>query len=323
MSRVTNQRRKQKLQPVDVERVVPRAAFYKRVSSDEQEERGTIASQGDYLAERYRADFRIDAPLGVRMEYVGEYADDGWSGAIPLRDRPAGRRLLEDAAAGKFDVVIVYKVDRLGRRARVLIEAHDELEAHGVAITSATEPFDTRPGPQQHIGRFVFQLLASIAELDRATIAMNTMNGKQRVARERRFVNGCVPFGYDVDEHEHLVPSQRRVEQVDMTESDIVRDIFNRAAAGYSCYQTAEWLSHAGVPSKRYHYNKQLHQLVDSRNTASVWTSRRVWETIRNPVYKGERVLSFGMNDLEHAVDKLVSPEVWAMANKHIRRARP
>ena len=61
------------------------------------------------------------------MRYIGEYTDEGWSGTIPLCDRPGGARLLEDARDGKFDVVIVYKVDRLGRSARVLLDAHDEL----------------------------------------------------------------------------------------------------------------------------------------------------------------------------------------------------
>ena len=62
-------------------------------------------------------------------------------------------------------MVIVYRLDRLGRTARVLLDAHDQLASFGVAISSATEPFDTRTS----IGRFVFQLLGSIAELERET----------------------------------------------------------------------------------------------------------------------------------------------------------
>lgn len=320
-SLTTRRARQKKHQQTTLEPTVPRAVFYKRVSSDEQEEKGTIASQGSYLQMRYEADFRVDAPPTVRMDYVGEYADDGYSGALPLGDRPAGRRLLDDARAGKFDVVIVYKVDRLGRRARVLIDAHDELESYGVAITSATEPFDTRPGPQQHIGRFVFQLLASIAELDRANIAINTMNGKHRVAREGRFVNGCVPFGYDVDDDEHLVPSQRTVPQLGITESDMVREIFRRVGAGDSCYLTADWLTKAGVPSLRYLYNKQLRRLVEGGNTSTIWTNRRVWETIKNPVYKGDRLLSFGASTYEHEVPELVTTAVWELANQKMKTA--
>jgi len=64
----------------------------------------------------------------------------GWSDAIPLQDRPSRARLLSDAKAGRLKVVIVDKLDRLGRTARVLLDAHDELERLGVAILSASEP---------------------------------------------------------------------------------------------------------------------------------------------------------------------------------------
>ena len=301
---------------------IPRVVFYCRVSTDEQEERGTIESQRSYLHERYRVDFREDAPAATRMQLVGEYTDDGYSGAKPLTERPGATRLMADAAAGVFDAVIVYKVDRLGRSVRVLVDAHDELELYGVAIMSATEPFDTRPGPQQAIGKFVFQLLGSIAELERSTIKMRTMDGKYRVASEGKFINGVVPFGFAVDDLDHLVPSQLLVPQLGISESSLVRQIFERVAGGESCQSIADGLARAGVPSTRRIFNKEHRRMVTTGRAAARWTYRRVWETIRNPVYKGVRLLSFDQRELEQRVVPIVSDALWAAANTRLRRRR-
>jgi site-specific DNA recombinase len=122
-------------------------ALYLRVSSEEQRDRETIKIQDDFL-EQYRSLYE----LGV----ADIYKDDGISGTIPLQERPEGRRLLEDAKAGNFDTVLVYRLDRLGRSLLVIVDAHDRLQAAGVALRSATEPIDTSTPS----GRLIFQMLA-------------------------------------------------------------------------------------------------------------------------------------------------------------------
>jgi site-specific DNA recombinase len=101
---------------------------------------------------------------------------------------PEGSWLLEAAALGSIDAVVIYKLDRLGRTAKVLLDAHEQLEHLGVAIISATEPFDTRTS----IGRFVFQLLGWIAELERATIRDRMNPGRD--ARRARADSSTDPF---------------------------------------------------------------------------------------------------------------------------------
>ena len=131
-----------------------RVALYLRVSSDEQRENETIEVQRDFLR-RYCELHGLEA--------VGEYPDDGVTGTIPLAKRPHGARLLQDANAGKFGGVLFYRVSRLGRRLAVALEAYEQLDATGVIVKSATEPIDT----STPIGRFIFQMLSSFAELDR------------------------------------------------------------------------------------------------------------------------------------------------------------
>ena len=163
-----------------------RVALYARVSTEDQADRGTIQAQLALLRNLAQA---------YGWEVIGEYVDDGFSGTLPLDQRPHGRRLLEDARNARFSAVIAYRLDRLGRSLRALLDAHDALERAGVTIRSATEPFDT----STPIGTFLFQLLASLAELERSTMQERMTMGRDRVARDGKWTGGPIPFGYDVD----------------------------------------------------------------------------------------------------------------------------
>jgi len=83
-----------------------RVGLYMRVSSEEQKTKDTIETQDGFLEEYCKL---------YSCEIAGVYKDAAVSGTVPLHERPAGRELLEDAEAGKFDVVLVYKLDRVGR----------------------------------------------------------------------------------------------------------------------------------------------------------------------------------------------------------------
>ncbi len=194
-----------------------RVACYARVSTEDQAERQTVDAQRDFLA-RYCELHQLPV--------AGVYVDDGISGTVPLDARPEGRRLLQDAEAGLFTVVLVYRLDRLGRSLKSLLAAHEQLEAAGVAIRSGTEPFDTA----SPIGKFLFSLLGSMAELERETIAERMSRGRDRVAGQGQYTGGVIPTGYELDADRRLVPSTRIVEQLGMSEADMVRDIFRRIA---------------------------------------------------------------------------------------------
>ncbi len=122
-----------------------RVALYFRVSSLEQRDVGTIETQRQYL-ERYTAD--------RELEVADSYADDGVPGTIPFHERAEGRRLLEDAKAGKFQSVVCYKLDRVGRSLLNVVDAHDRLEVLGVGLRSAKEQLETTTPA----GRLQFQM---------------------------------------------------------------------------------------------------------------------------------------------------------------------
>ncbi len=175
-----------------------RVALYMRVSSEEQRERQTIQMQQEFLSEYARV---------MELEVVDTYPDDGVLGTIPLEERSEGRRLLEDAKAGKFDTVLVYKLDRLGRTLLVTVEAHDKLAGVGVALRSPHGAIDTST---PH-GRFAFQTLASVAELERENIRTRTRDGLHRAFRAGKYM-GVVPYSYaaNKDARLEIVPEEPR-----------------------------------------------------------------------------------------------------------------
>src|SRR5215217_5537945 len=204
-----------------------RVALYLRVSSEEQRDRETIELQRDFLEQYCNLH---------ELEVTDVYEDNGVSGTIPVHERPEGRRLLEDAKEGGFGTVLVYRLDRLGRSLLVIVDAHDRLEEVGVAMRSGTEPIDT----SNPSGRLIFQMLASFAEFERASIRERTQAGLHRALRNGKQL-GMIPYGYDISPDGSFVIIE--------DEARIVAEIIANIAAGATLYSEAERLNDEGVPS--------------------------------------------------------------------------
>ncbi len=137
-----------------------RAALYLRTSTLDQ----TTANQAIELR-RY---------VEARGWAAVEYDDSGVSGAKDRR--PALDRLLADAKRRKFDVLVCWRLDRLGRSLRHLITLLDELQSLGVAFVSLAEGIDaTTPA-----GRLQMHVLAAIAEFERGRLRERVLAGLQR-----------------------------------------------------------------------------------------------------------------------------------------------
>src|SRR5215207_944298 len=203
-----------------------KVALYLRVSSDEQRDRESIKTQREFFDQYCEL---------YGLEVTEIYADDGVSGTIPLHERPEGRRLLEDARAEKFETLLVYRLDRLGRSLLVIVDAHDRLQATGASLRSATEPIDT----SNPSGRLIFQMLASFAEYERQTIGERTRAGLHRAYRNGKHL-GRIPYGYDINEDGAF--------EVVEHEARVVREIVANVAAGASLYSEAVRLNDQDGP---------------------------------------------------------------------------
>jgi site-specific DNA recombinase len=195
------------------------------------------------------------------------YADDGVSGTIPLHERPEGRRLLEDAREGKFSTLLVYRLDWLGRSQLVTVDAHDRLQACGVALKSATEPIDT----SNPSGRLIFQMLASFAEYERETIRERTQAGLQRAYRGGKHF-GAAPYGYRTDDRGFL--------QVVPEEAELVREIIENVAEGSTLYAEAKRLNDLGLATPGWRYGKK-------RPGTKLWSVMTVSNIVRQSAYSG------------------------------------
>jgi DNA invertase Pin-like site-specific DNA recombinase len=137
-----------------------RAAIYARVSTLDQEPENQLGELRRYVAAR---------------GWTGaEYVDRGQSGAKDRR--PALDQLLADAKRRRFDVLVCWKLDRLGRNLKHLVMLLDDLAALGIAFVSLGEGIDaTTPA-----GKLQLHILAAIAEFERARIVERVRAGLQR-----------------------------------------------------------------------------------------------------------------------------------------------
>ncbi len=204
------------------------AVGYLRVSTSEQ------AREGYSLAAQERAIRAYCQAQGWELSEV--YADEGRSGSsIQGRDELA--RLLRDSGAGEFKRVVFWRLDRLGRSLRDLLDICDSLEALGIGVVSVQESIDTGTAA----GRMMRSVMGSLAEFERETIVERIAAGIAEKARQGELV-GPLSLGYRRDDAGSVV--------ADPMIAPIVREAFSRYATGrYSLRQMADWAASVGLRS--------------------------------------------------------------------------
>jgi DNA invertase Pin-like site-specific DNA recombinase len=146
-----------------------RAALYVRVSTDRQ----TVENQELQL--RQVAERR-------GWEVVEIYSDAGISGAKGRKDRPGLDRMLNDASRGKFDVIMAWAIDRLGRSLIDLLGTIQHLEACRVDLYLDQQNLDTTTP----MGKLIFQITGAFAEFERSMIRQRIHAGLQRARKAGR-----------------------------------------------------------------------------------------------------------------------------------------
>lgn len=278
---------------------------YARVSSEEQQERGTIQNQIEFGS-------KYSDLHGYKI--IKWYLDDGITGTLPLDARPAGRELLRDAKEGLIDTILVYKIDRLGRSARIILDSVYELEQCGVKIKSMTEPFDTGDPS----GRFLLTILAGVADLERETILERMWLGANKAAREGKWLGGIVPYGYRVNDDGYLEINGDPIPGFEMSEADVISLIYKLTVdRRWSTIKIADYLNLLGIPPAY-----AIGMLTGKRkvNTAGIWRPGRIRNMIINTTYKGVHVYGKRTKKkrelIERKVPAIVSEEVWEKAQK-------
>src|ERR1700687_5870180 len=227
------------------------AAIYARVSSEQQREEHTIASQTAALIE-----FAKTHELEVPKEWVFE--DEGYSGAT--LERPGLERVRDLAAEGQIQVVLAYASDRLSRKYAYQILLIEELARHGVETLFVKSPQGASAEDQ-----LLVQFQGMIAEYERAQILERSRRGKRHRARQGQVsVLSGAPFGY-----RYVRKSEQSAAYYEINEAEapVVRWVYERYTIdGLSIGPFTRLLNREGIPPRR----------------AGRWERSVVWGMLRN-----------------------------------------
>ena len=185
-----------------------RCAIYTRVSTNQglEQDFNSLDAQFD-ASQAY-----IRSQAHARWTLLrAKYDDGGFSGGNT--DRPALQRLLEDVRAGKIDVIVVYKVDRLTRSLADFAKLVELFDKHDVSFVSVTQQFNTTTS----MGRLTLNVLLSFAQFEREVTSERIRDKIAASKRKGLWVGGMAPLGYDTKD--------RKI-SVNEPEADRVRTIF-------------------------------------------------------------------------------------------------
>lgn len=227
---------------------IKKACIYTRVSTDAQADPDKVS-----LAEQER---KAKAYIESRdWQYVGTYSDDGYTGRS--MKRPALERMFEDAKAGKVEVIVLFKLDRLSRSQRDTLYIIEEvLNKHNVCLASINESLDTTTPT----GKAIIGVLSAFNQLESENIALRTAMGRYAKARDVGYAGGKPPLGYEAIEGNLVIVPH---------EAEIVRLVFALRAEGKTLKAITEELNRRGYRSKKGNEFKHsaVQTILNNENT--------------------------------------------------------
>src|SRR5215469_16787181 len=236
-------------------------AIYARVSSEQQAEANTIASQLAVLRERVTGD-------GLSLSKDLECIDDGYSGATLVR--PGLERLRDSAAYGLIEKLYVHSPDRLSRNYPYQVLLIEELRRDGVEIVFLNRALGTTPEDE-----LLLQVQGMMAQYERAKIIERYRRGKRHAARTGSVsALTCAPYGYAYITKQEG-GGQARLEII-ADQARVVSQVFHwvgreRVTIG----EVRRRLTSAGE---------------QTRKGKPSWQRNTIWHMLKNPTYKGTAV---------------------------------
>lgn len=243
-----------------------RCAIYTRKSSEEGLDQSCNSLDAQH--EACEAYIRSQAGEGWRA-LATRYDDGGFSGGS--MDRPALERLLADISAGKVDIVVVYKVDRLTRSLADFAKIVEVLDAAGASFVSVTQAFNTTTS----MGRLTLNVLLSFAQFEREVTGERIRDKIAASKAKGMWMGGNLPLGYDCEDRKLVVNA---------AEAEVVRAIFQRYLQLGSVTALRDELARQGVTSKQ--------RVTQAGRTIGGGAFGRgaLFHLLRNRVYRGEIV---------------------------------
>ena len=266
-------------------KVTLRCAIYTRKSTEEglEQEFNSLDAQRESCA----AYVMSQAGQGWK-EIRTRYDDGGISGGT--MDRPALQDLLQDIKAGKVDVVVVYKIDRLTRSLMDFAKIVEVFDAYKVSFVSVTQQFNTLSS----MGRLTLNVLLSFAQFEREVTAERIRDKIAASKRKGMWMGGAVPLGF--------VAKDKKL-TINPVEAETVRKIFSLYLDLGSVQRMKEHLDQAGDFTKRR---------VRKEGTATgskPFTRGHLYWLLSNPVYAGLVSHKGAITDGQH--DAIIDRGTW------------
>ncbi|WHY76108.1 recombinase family protein [Neobacillus sp. WH10] len=265
-----------------------KVAAYIRVSTIMQVEEGySLSAQ----KERLKA-----FAFSQNWEIVQFYVDEGLSAKD--MDRPELQRMLKGVRKGVFDIVLVYKLDRLTRSVIDLDKLLTEFSEHDVMFKSATEVYDTTTAT----GRLFIRLVASMAQWERENLGERVRFGMQEKAREGKWTVSTPPLGYN---------SEESVLKINPTEALIVKEVYSLYLQGMGMHKIARNLNERGLYTKK----------------DKPWAQSTIQYILTNPIYHGTTRYNYRVNadqyfEVEGAVPAIITEEEFKLTQQMIEKRK-
>lgn len=252
-----------------------RCAVYTRKSSEEglEQEFNSLDAQRE-ACEAYVTSQKTEGWILV----PDRYDDGGVSGGT--LERPALRRLIADIEAGRINIVVVYKIDRLSRSLMDFARLVDVFDRTDVTFVSVTQSFNTTTS----MGRLTLNVLLSFAQFEREVIGERIRDKFAASRRKGIWMGGWTPLGYDVRDRKLIVNT---------AEAKIVRSIFQRFAKVKSATQLTLALRDEGIKNKQ----------------GSLFDKGSLYKLLNNRTYLGDAMHKGTAYPGEH--DSIVDREIW------------
>lgn len=270
---------------MDRSRRLVRCAIYTRKSTE------------DGLEQEYNSlDAQYDACTAYALSQRHEgwtvtkdrYDDGGFSGGT--LERPGLKRLLADIEAGKVDIILLYKIDRLTRSLSDFAKIVEILDRKGASFVSITQSFNTTTS----MGRLTLNMLLSFAQFEREVTGERIRDKIYASKRKGIWMGGPVPLGYDVIERK-LVVNEAEAEQV--------RKIMQLYLKASSVPELVQILARNGSLTK-------VQQRKDGGTKGGVHFKRgNLYHLLSNRIYRGMTVHKGEAFEGEH--EAIVPEELW------------
>ena len=260
-----------------------RCAVYTRKSSED----GLEMEFNSLDAQREACAAYIASQRGESWVEVADSYDDGGVSGGTL-ERPALKRLLADIAAGRIDIVVVYKIDRLSRSMLDFLKLVESFEHHGVTFVSVTQSFNT----QNAMGRMTLNMLVTFAQFEREVIGERIRDKVAASRKKGMWMGGWAPLGYEVRDRKLIIHE---------ADAERVRSIFKRFVQLKSATLLARELVMAGAKNRYGHLLDKgvLYRLLNNR----VYIGEAVHKGIAYPG-EHEAIIDRKLWDQAHAILK-------------------